>query len=90
MHWFPEHGKSMDDFRKELSDRLAKKEPSKPPYKHLGDVPEWHRPAIQKLMENGALVGIGDSDPNSMHDNVLNLSEDFCRIITVLHNLKLF
>lgn len=90
MHWFPKHGKNMDDFRKELSERLAKKEPSKPPYKHLGDVPDWHRPAIQKLMEKGVLNGTEDADPDSLNDNVLNLSEDFCRIMTVLNNLKLF
>ena len=48
-------------------------------YKTLKDVPSWYRPSIQKVVEKGALKG----DQNG----VLNVSEDFCRIMTVIDRL---
>ena len=53
-------------------------------YEKLGDVPESYRPTIYKLMESGDLKGRSDPDPDSLEDNVLDVSEDFCRIMTTL------
>lgn len=47
-------------------------------YKTLADVPEWYKPTVEKLVNAGALQGTGDG---------LNVSEDFCRTMTVLDRL---
>ena len=44
-------------------------------YKKLEDVPEYYRKAVQKLVDHGAIRGTGDG---------LNLSEDLCRMFTIL------
>ena len=82
-HWFPRHGKSMDDFRADVAAALdAKPEPEKEDgmtyYKTMDEVPEYYRPTVEKLVKAGALSGTGDG---------LNVSEDFCRIMTVLDRL---
>ena len=91
-HWFPRHGKSMDDFRRDVAVALAPKpepEPDPKPdpeeddemtwYKTLDEVPEYYRPTVEKLVEAGALKGTAEG--------VLNVSEDFCRTMTVLDRL---
>ena len=47
-------------------------------YKTLEDVPSYYRNAVKKAVDKGALKGTG---------NGLNVSEDFCRIMTVLDRL---
>lgn len=59
-----------------------------PKYRTLKDVPDSYRPTIRKLMERGALRGESDPDPNSLEDNVLNISEDYCRVMTTLDRLE--
>ena len=61
-----------------------KEDENMPKYRTLKDVPDSYRPTIRKLMERGALRGESDPDPNSLEDNVLNLSEDYCRVMTTL------
>ena len=84
LHWFPRFGKSMDDFRADVAAVLtSKQDPEKEVdemkyYKTLGDVPEWYRPTVEKLVNAGALQGTGDG---------LNVSEDFCRTMTVLDRM---
>ena len=93
-HWFPRHGKSMDDFRRDVAAALAPKpepEPDPDPkpdpeeddemtyYKTLAEVPEYYRPTVEKLVEAGALKGTAE--------DVLNVSEDFCRTMTVLDRM---
>lgn len=94
MHWFPKHGKSMDSFRNDVIALMSSEENNTEGeeelvtlYKHLSDVPEAYRPSIEKVMKKGALKGYSDTNPNSLEDNVLNVSEDFCRTMTVLDNL---
>lgn len=48
-------------------------------YKTLADVPEWYKPAVSKLVESGVLKGTAEG--------VLEVSEDFCRTMTVLDRL---
>lgn len=56
-------------------------------YRTLNDVPTDYRPTILKLMEKKALGGYSDPDPTRLDDNILNLSEDFCRVLTVLDRM---
>lgn len=58
-------------------------------YEKLGNVPACYRPSIQKLMETGKLVGYNDPDPTRLDDNIIDVSEDFCRTVTVLDRLGL-
>ena len=48
-------------------------------YKTLADVPAAYKAAVQKAVNAGALKGTGG--------NVLNISEDLCRTLTVLDRL---
>lgn len=48
-------------------------------YEKLEDVPSHYRPTVDKLVKKGALKGTGDG--------ALNVSEDFCRTMTVLDRL---
>lgn len=56
-------------------------------YQKLGDVPSAYRPTIKKLMEKGALGGYSDPDPNDLEDNIINVSEDYCRVMVSLDRL---
>lgn len=48
-------------------------------YKTINDVPAVYKPAVQKAIAAGALKGIGGA--------TINVSEDFCRTLTVLDRL---
>lgn len=47
-------------------------------YKNLTDIPSYYKNAIQKLVNSGAMKGTGNGE--------LNISEDLCRMATVLNN----
>jgi len=65
-----------------------KEDEDMPKCRTLKDVPEHYRSTIGKLMERGALRGESGPDPNSLEDNVLNLNETYCRIMTTLDRLE--
>ena len=48
-------------------------------YEKLTDVPSYYKDAVQKAVDKGALNGTGDG--------VLNVSEDLCRMLTVLDRM---
>ena len=50
-------------------------------YKTIDEVPESYRPSVQALVDKGALQGYGAG--------TLNISEDLCRMATVLDRLGL-
>jgi len=79
-NWFPKFGKTMDDFRAEVVRILDGKQEENDMtyYKTLADVPAWYREAVQKAVDKGALYGDGAG---------LNVSEDLCRMLTVLDRL---
>ena len=85
LHWFPKFGKSMDDFRADVAALVSRPGPEPEEddnmtyYRTLDDVPEYYRDTVDKLVEAGALMGTGD--------DALNVSEDFCRTMTVLDRL---
>ncbi len=56
-------------------------------YHTLNDVPESYRPTIRKLMEAGVLQGHSDPDPESLTDNVLDIDETYCRVMTTLDRM---
>ena len=74
---------------REYNNANDEEEEEMPVYEKLNDVPAAYRPAVQKIMEKGALSGYSDPDPSRLDDNVLKVSEDFCRIVVVLNNLGL-
>ena len=79
LHWFPKQGKSMDDFRADVAAEMKREDDDMTYYKTLDEVPEYYRPAVEKLVKAGALKG--------METDALDVSEDFCRIMTVLDRL---
>ena len=103
LHWFPRFGKSMDDFRADVAaelgrrpeapavdgsnDRNDKEEDSVGYYERLGGVADSYKATIRKLMERGALRGRSDPDPDSLEDNILNISEEYCRVMATLDKL---
>lgn len=82
-HWFPKHGKTMDMFRKDVYNEMNKKEDADMTYyKNLNDVPISYAPSINKLVNKGVLKGTGNGE--------LNISDDFCRVMTVFDRLGYF
>lgn len=51
-------------------------------YKTINDVPTWYKEAIQKIMSKGYLTGTGNGE--------INVTDDFCRIMTVLDRAGIF
>lgn len=78
MHWFPKHGKDMDDFRKNVKAKMTENNTNtaepQPPYNTIDEVPEWGKATIQKLINNDILQGT---------DTGLKLSEDMLRILVI-------
>lgn len=72
-------GKYTDVKQEEVSDVAT--------YHTLGDVPTSYRPTIRKLMEAGVLQGHSDPDPDSLEDNVLDVDETYCRVMTTLDRM---
>ncbi len=66
---------------------LKKEDSDMPVYEKLADVPKSYQPAIRKLMEKKALLGYSDPDPATLEDNILNLDETYCRVMTTLDKL---
>lgn len=88
-HWFPKYRKSMNDFRNDVKQFMADPQPEEDNmtyYKYFDDIPEYYQDAILEVMTAGALTGTGkDRDGNV----ILNVSEDFCRTMTVLNRMGL-
>lgn len=95
-HWFSKHGKTMANVRNDVQRIMAQPEEeeidmtkaevttmvqnlikeSNPTYETINDVPASYKATIQKLVTKGILKGYGGGK--------LNLSEDMCRILTIL------
>lgn len=81
-NWWPKFGYTMDDFREEVRKKLIEWERDENDmiyYAKLEDVPDYYRAAVEKCIEKGAIKGEGG--------DVLNLSEDLCRTLTILDRL---
>ena len=55
-------------------------------YAYLKDVPPSYKGSVEKAMKKGYLGGYSDPNPNSLEDNLLNVTETFCRIMRVMDN----
>lgn len=58
-----------------------------PVYEKITDVPKYYQDALIKLMNKGALVGTDIGDPSTIEDNIINVNETYCRIMTTLDRL---
>ena len=65
-------------------------EPEPEIYEKVADVPADYAPTIRKLMEAGALVGTDEGNSATLEDNVINVDEIYCRIMTSLDRAGLF
>lgn len=75
MHWFPKHGKNMDDFRRDVKSAMDGENMDKEiRYKTLDDIPTWGRATVEKLLNKDLLLG---------GDNGLDISEDMLRIFVI-------
>lgn len=85
-HWMKKYGKSMDDFRRLVAEKMKEpekapeKKPEKKPgiYPGLDDVPQWGRETVEKLVQAGVILGDGEN---------LNLSYDLVRTLVILDRL---
>ena len=75
LHWFPKHGKSMDDFRAAVAAEMKKEDDDMVTYKKFEEIPTYYQGAVKKVMEKGAM---------SISDGV---SEDVCRMLTIMDRL---
>lgn len=88
---YARHGEIAAEVTRRLTD--AEKPSTEPEeategiYCRLNDVPLDYRPTILKLMQKQVLGGYDDPDPDRLDDNLLNLDETFCRVMTVLDRL---
>ncbi len=85
LHWFPKHGKDMQDFRADVARAMNKEEDDEMKYYACyDDIPEYYQGAVLKAMSVGALQG-EEKDKDGVP--ILNVSEDLCRTLTVLDRL---
>ena len=77
LHWFPKHGKSMDDFRADVARAMndEKEDNDMVTYKKFEDIPTYYQGAVKKVTDKGAM---------KISDGV---SEDLCRTLTILDRL---
>lgn len=78
-NWWPKFNYNMDDFRAEVVNAINEQINSVIYYETRDDVPEYYLPTIDKLIKTGGLKGTGNG--------VLHLSDDMCRVFTVLDRL---
>lgn len=70
--WLKYHGYSMDDFRKELKEKLEADNMQR--FNTLEEIPTWARSTIEKLIKKGYLTGT---------DTGLDLSMDMIRVFVI-------
>lgn len=77
-HWWPQFGKYLDEFRKDVKDKLIAAY-----WNTVDEVPEWGRPTIQKLVDKDALEGVDD-------EGNLRLTFDLVRLYVTHDRLGLY
>lgn len=70
-----------------FEEMLKAKEESPMVYEKLENVPESYRPTIEKLMKKGYLQGTDIGKPDDLSDNILNVDETYCRVMTTLDRM---
>jgi N-acetylmuramoyl-L-alanine amidase len=81
MHWFPRHGKSMDTFRVDVKERLARKEMPK-----MDNTPaEWAKEAVDWAKDNKLISGDTGGDL-ALHSYLTR--EQFCVMLKRFNEMK--
>lgn len=75
-NWWPRFEYSMDDFRLRVADLMKESEDNMKYYHTFEDVPDYYKVAVKKCLDDGSLKGTADG--------VIDVSEDLCRILTIL------
>ena len=73
LHWFPKHGKTMDDFRADVAQEME--DDNMVTYKNFDEIPAYYQPAVKKVIDKGAM---------KISDGV---SETLCRMLAILDKL---
>lgn len=82
-------GWCLPDYASLATSQESEEETMESVYAYLKDVPPSYRGSIKKAMEKGYLGGYSDPNPNSLEDNLLDVTETFCRIMKVMDNAGL-
>lgn len=70
--WLKYHNYSIEDFRKELKEKLEGGNMER--FNKIEDIPDWAKPTIEKLINNGSLSGTTEG---------LDLSLDMIRLLVI-------
>ena len=89
LHWFPRHGKTMDDFRADVARTLQGEEDEDmaPRYNtvaEIHDAASWADTTIRKMIDKGYISGGGKKDANGDPAD-MNLSMDMLRMLVMLN-----
>lgn len=82
LHWFPKHNKTMDDFRRDVAEKMKEDEDVKR-YNTMQELPDWARPTIRRLIELGCIQGNGAPPDREGYPTDLDLSHDMLRAFVV-------
>lgn len=80
MHWFPRHGKTMDDFRADVAREMEEEDMGKI-FNSLAEVPSYGKPTVEKLIKKGALKG---------DETGLNINDTMLRILVINDRMGLY
>lgn len=78
-NWFPKFNKTMNDFRRDVMNKIKELTDDMVRYQKFDDIPDYYQVAVKKVMDGGALRGT--------NNGILNVSEDLCRTLTILDRL---
>ena len=87
LHWFPRHGKTMDDFRADVARILNGEEEYEVRYNTVAEIQKaapWAMPTIRKMIDKGYISGGGKKDANGDPAD-MNLSMDMIRMLVMLN-----
>ena len=89
LHWFPRHGKTMDDFRADVARimRGEEDEDMTPRYNTVAEIQQaasWAMPTIRKMIDKGYISGGGKKDAKGDPAD-MNLSMDMIRMLVMLN-----
>lgn len=78
-NWWPKFSYTMDHFRVEVWNAMNEQTNSMVYYETRDEIPEYYLQTIDKLIAEGGLKGTGNG--------ILHLSDDMCRVFTILDRL---
>lgn len=87
LHWWPKHGKTMDDFRADVARTLKGEEvEDMPRYNTIAEIREsagWAEATIRKMIQKGFLAGGGSKTDDDGLPVDMDLSMDMIRIMVM-------